>query len=624
MIITLDFETRYEVGYSLSVQSTEEYIRDPRFEVIGCGVSVNGARAKWYPQPEVAAILHSLPWSTSSLLAYNTVFDGAILAWHYGLYPALYLDAMGMAKACGMAFKGAGLAKVAEVMGIGAKGDYVVKAKGKRFCDFAPHELAEYGAYCCTDVDLTVEIYRQLKPSFPADEVRIQDANLRLFIEPLLRFDVAALKDHRDSVVKAKEEKIIAAAEHCGIDMMAEEDPVAALQKQMASNLQFAEVLRSLGVDPPTKISPTTGLETYAFAKTDEAFVALQEHEDVAVQAVVAARLGVKSTIEETRAQRFIDIAGRGPWPVQYNYYGANTSRFSGAGNANPQNLKRGGRLRDAILPPPGHVIVAGDLGQIECRMVNYLAGQEDVIEAFRLHDQGLGPDVYCIFAGQIYRVKVTPEDKPKRTVGKVGELSLGYGAGWKAFKQMLFVQGKGMVMTQHEAQNVVDIYRRTHYRVKRLWDEGDNALACMLRGAGFQLGRAGVLTAIMGGIELPNGMVLRYPELRQEYDASRGQVNYVYTKGRKTETVHGAVVVQNCIEALSRLVLTGAWLRLMDRMRVVLHTHDELVAVVPTAKAQWAVEVMAEEMTRPLPWAPGLPIACEVKWGETYGEAKR
>ena len=67
-----------------------------------------------------------------------------------------------------------------------------------------------------------------------------------------------------------------------------------------------------MGVEPPTKLSPATGKETWAFAKSDEGFKALADYPDERVQALVAARLGTKSTLEETRTERFIGIAKRG------------------------------------------------------------------------------------------------------------------------------------------------------------------------------------------------------------------------------------------------------------------------------------------------------------------------
>jgi hypothetical protein len=83
------------------------------------------------------------------------------------------------------------------------------------------------------------------------------------------------------------------------------------VRAKLASNKQFAEILQELGVIVPTKISPATGKETYALAKGDQGFLDLCEHEDPFIQQLCTVRLGTKSTIEESRIERFIGIGGR-------------------------------------------------------------------------------------------------------------------------------------------------------------------------------------------------------------------------------------------------------------------------------------------------------------------------
>ena len=116
----------------------------------------------------------------------------------------------------------------------------------------------------------------------------------------------------------------------------------------------------------------TTGKEWLALAKSDEVLKALVEHPDERVQTLVAARLGNKTTLEETRTERLIGIAGRGKIPVPLSYYAAHTGRWGGSDKINFQNFpSRGdnaGKLKKAILAPEGHVIIDCNLARIQAR----------------------------------------------------------------------------------------------------------------------------------------------------------------------------------------------------------------------------------------------------------------
>jgi DNA polymerase len=131
------------------------------------------------------------------------------------------------------------------------------------------------------------------------------DLTIRMFTEPTLILDKEVLTNHL-SIVKSAKEQLLGKALVDKADIM--------------SNPKLADLLHKCGVEPPTKISPTTGKEAFAFAKSDEAFKELLEHENPVVQAIVAARLGVKSTLEETRTERFIGIAERGTLPIPLRY----------------------------------------------------------------------------------------------------------------------------------------------------------------------------------------------------------------------------------------------------------------------------------------------------------------
>jgi hypothetical protein len=334
-LITADFETFYSQQYSLSKLTTEEYVRDPQFQAIGLGVKVNSGKSIWIEGPDIPAWVPKFNWDNSMVLAQNTMFDAAIFAWHYGIRPRVWADTLGMSRALFPHEKSHSLAAQVQRMGIqGAKGDEVVRAIGKRFEDFTPTELAAYGEYCCNDGDLTYELFqRYMAMGFPKDELRLIDRTIRMFTEPELYLNKAKLQAHYNAVVQRKSDLMSSlrpllaqAGELPAAFSEGHED----IKKMLMSNERFASVLRGLGVEPPMKVSPTTGKEAYAFAKTDEAFLELREHDDDAVQVLVEARLGNKTTIEESRTERFMAISTRGKFPVPLRYYGAHSGRWSG------------------------------------------------------------------------------------------------------------------------------------------------------------------------------------------------------------------------------------------------------------------------------------------------------
>lgn len=428
-IVTIDFETYYDQEFSLSKMTTEAYVRSPEFEVIGVGIKVNDYPTDWYSGSNPGKFLNSLDYSKRAILCHNTAFDGAILSWHFGIKPRLWLDTLSMARPLHNITVGGSLAKLVAYYGLGKKGDEVVAAKGKRKADFTEADLAQYGEYCKNDVDLTYALWNKMKVGFPSSELLVIDQTLRMYTEPVIELDEQLLYKHLNEVRSRKRMLI----QDLGINMGGEQ----AVQDMLMSNAKFAEYLKRLGVEPPTKTSLKTGKESWAFAKTDKGMTDLLEHPDDRVQAAASARLGVKSTLEETRTQGLIEVEDRGRLPIMLNYYGAHTGRFSGGDKLNLQNLPSRGNttIRRALKAPEGHVLISCDSSQIEARTVAWVAGQEDLLVAFR--DKR---DVYSEFASEVYGRTITKADKVERFVGKTciaeGTLVLSH-HGWKPIESV-------------------------------------------------------------------------------------------------------------------------------------------------------------------------------------------
>lgn len=424
-ILTVDFETYYDQAFSLSKVTTEEYIRDPRFETIGVAVQDGDKQPVWFSgsHEDLYQFLKSFDWENSVALAHNAVFDGAILSWIYGISPRGWVDTLSMARALHGTEVGGSLKVLTRHYGLGEKGTEVENALGLRRQDFSEQQLGRYGEYCKNDVAITYELFKAMATDFPPTELRLIDLTIRMFTEPLLQLDTVLLESYLRQVRQKKEE------------ILGKFD-----KDTLMSNPQFADLLRSLGVEPPMKVSPTTGKSTYAFSKTDEGFKLLLEHENTHVQAAVAARLGTKSTIEETRTERFIGIAGRGALPVPLRYYAAHTGRWGGDDKLNLQNIPRASPLKHAIVAPDGYMMIDSDSSQIEARTLAWLAGQNDLVQAFED-----GEDVYKIMASAIYGKPQSEITKEERFVGKTTILGC-FGAdtkvltnsGWKCIVEVL------------------------------------------------------------------------------------------------------------------------------------------------------------------------------------------
>jgi DNA polymerase len=607
-LISLDFETYYDKDFSLSKLTTEEYIRDDRFEVIGVGVKVDDGETRWFSGDAEATTtwLSQFDWANAFLLAHNCMFDAAILSWRFNIKPKVLLDTLAMLRAIDGTEVGNSLAKAAERYNLGKKGTEVIAALGMRRADFSPASLAQYGEYCKNDVQLTYDLFRIISQNFGKQEIKLIDLTLRMFTEPTLRLDLPILEQHLIDV-QLKKEALIAEA--------------SADRETLMSNQKFAERLMKYGVAPPMKISPTTGKLTFALAKSDEGLKELAEHWDERVQVLVAARLGTKSTLEETRTQRFISIAKRGSLPVPLRYYAAHTGRWGGDDKLNLQNIPRKSPLKSAIVVPKGYVLIDADSSQIEARIVAWLAGQNDLVDAF-----AKGEDVYKIMASKIYMKPISEITDQERFVGKTTILGAGYGMGWKKFQLQL--KNFGVDLYDGLCQHILKVYRQEFSHIPALWDEGHLTLEAL---AGETLktttfGKQPQAVSVLPGLgyDLPSGLPLKYMDLRVTEVDERGRVQYAYKTRKGDVHIYGGKVVENLCQALARCVIGEQMLRIAKRYKPVLTVHDAVACVVREEERDDAIRYVNDCMRWRPEWAQTLPLACEIGAGKSYADCSK
>lgn len=618
-LITLDFETYYSKTYSLRKMTTEAYVRHEEFEIICVSVKKNkgATRCYWGDHYDIAKALAPYNLSKCAVLCHNTAFDGFILNEIFGIIPKFLFDTLSMARPMFNITVGGSLKALAEHFNLGVKGAEVVDAIGLHRDDFADIQKSAYMSYCDNDVDLTFDLFRELKKFFSQSELLVIDTTLRMFTEPHIVLDSSALGDHL-RIIKANKAKLL--------------EPLGGEKARplLMSNDKFAGLLEKLGVASPTKISPTTKKVAHAFAKSDQEFMALREHEDPRVRMVVEARLGIKSTIEETRTASLMGVFERGSLPIMLNYYGAHTGRFSGGDGMNLQNLPSRGnnKIRCSLCAPKGFKLAVSDSAQIEARVVAWLAGQDDLVEAFRE-----GRDVYCEFASDVYGRIITKADKTERFVGKTCILGLGYGMGAAKFKDTLMTQG-GVDIPLEEAERIVKLYRGKYYKIIALWKRVDQAIK------GIAVGGIGVINEKIPftheGFVLPNGMIIRYPGLQNTSDgmmyANKHNVyKQLHTSSSaiyKGTKIYGGKGVENIVQALARIVITDQMLEIRAKYNypVLFQVHDELIFLVSDIEkggAEKHLNNILDEMAKPPKWGLDIPVACEGDLADNYGEAK-
>lgn len=620
-ILTVDFETYYAKDLGFKSHTTEEYVRHPDFHVIGVAVAVGTSDPVWFSgtHEQLKVWFKQFDWASSFVLAHNTQFDGAILNWIFGIKPKGWLDTLCMARAIHGVEAGGSLKALAERYNIGVKGTEVENALGLKRVDFTPEHLATYGEYCRNDVVLTRTLFQRfMDGGFPVKELKVIDTTLRMFVEPSLVLNKTLLEGHLENV-KAKKAQLLEIAQ-------ADKDT-------LMSNDKFAELLMSLGVEPPRKVSAKTGKDAWAFAKTDEEFKAMLEHRDPRVQALVGARLGTKTTLEETRTQRFIEIAERGPLPVPIKYYAAHTGRWGGDDKINLQNLpsrgQNAGKLKKAIEAPPGYVVIDADSSQIEARTVAWISGQQDLVEFFQKNNDEIAAgvpkkemqyDPYKIMAAQIYGKAVDQITDPERFVGKTTILGAGYGMGALKFQAQLKTFGTDIPFD--EAQRIISVYRSTYAKIPALWRQGQNCVEAILTksAASYGVVDAVKFDATRQGFLLPSGLWQRYEGLRKTLDAE-GKAQYEYPTRKGPTKLYGGKLTENICQAVARCVIAEQMIKIAKRYKVVLTVHDAVACIAPEEEAQEAQTYVEECMRWRPTWAQALPLNCESGLGKSYGD---
>ena len=682
-LVTVDFETYFDQDYTLKKMSTSEYVRDPRFKIQMVGIKIGTKPTKIYDGKRGTAALKAINWSTHSLLCHNTAFDGFIMSHHMGIVPATYYDTLSMARGLHSNEIGAGLDEVAKFYnGEGKIDGFLEKTKG--VVTWPKEMFVEGSAYCARDNDECFRIFQCMHAKYPAEEMELIDLTIRMFCDPVLKVDIPRVEAEYAREIERREKLFYGVINPEEYDLGGQrydkelhkklikgpaerelegtDRGMHIIKRLLGNNEFFADLLRTEGAEPPTKVSkawiakPVEDRDddskySYAFAKDDLEFTGLPDNIDLwrgdldpnkqadipaisarqdRLRGLIDARLAVKSTTNITRAERFLEAGKDGmSLPVGYSYYRAHTGRWGGNNKMNMQNLTRGGELRLSILAPKGHQIAVQDSGQIEARVNGWLWDQHDLLDAFRVADKwdkskgvarGKDRDAYCRFGDSVYGREITTDDKMERFVGKVCVLGLGYQMGAPKFQMTLAkgaLGGPPVYFELNECHRIVNTYRSINHKIRDGWGICSRIIEDMAAG------REGSHKCISWEKEtlwLPNGMALKYPDLRSRV-GEKGWSEWSYQSGDTRSKIYGGLLCENIVQALARIIVGTQMLWASKKYRVVMTTHDEIVALPKTAQAEACIKFMAKCMSTPLPWCPDIPLNCEGGYASNYSK---
>lgn len=592
-LVVIDFETYWDSKtYTLSKMGPIEYVRNEKFTPQLCAFTLsNGSCCVDCSVVEHERLrttfenldTHDVAWCGHNMHG----FDSLILSEFFDFHPQKIYDTIAMMRWTGLSrVCRESHAALTEFLGNGNKAAGTVVSDHKQWPDdFTPEERAFFIQYCKDDAGQCYQNAQAMLPYMTPDALRFMSITARMATEPSFVLDedllLEYLSDLDAAADKARQELMAMFSFQTNADMLA----------ALRSADKFADMLRSLGVEPPLKESaaktktkreklqlaadagrPGAAEElenmqpvmTYAFSKTDVDFVLMQDHPDPRVALLVRTRLQLNSSIDRSRAETLLKFARmHKPLPIMLGAWLAHTGRYSAGASADAgtktdklqfQNLSKRDpskrKLRQAIKVPKGKVVVACDSSQIEARGLAFVANEVGLLTQFRE-----GRDPYSELAETIFGVpwqdiKAGAKSGDKtmkmyRNTGKTGILSCGYGVGHHKYSNTLLRQGIHLhedLDRHHElARYAHGIYRAAHPNIVAFWKTAENVLEAMLRGESgtfggpnndiysFGIMPVGPRTDLcVPSVRFPSGYILRYPGLRAERN-DRGKWQFVY-----------------------------------------------------------------------------------------------
>lgn len=655
--IVIDFETYWDKEYTLSKLGPVTYIRDQRFEIQLLGIRINGGSVRTFADPlEIESVLFGMQLDKPDrrIIAHNgSGFDFLVLSEYYGIKPKNMVDTIHMARWCGLSRLSLESHKaITAALNNGIKTEGTSISNGKHWPDdFTLEEQEAFKTYCMEDVLQCSNNFYAMLPFVTDDMLAFSSITSSMATNAQFIID----SDIVDNIMQNAEEETKNARTRLShlFSFTNEEEFLKAIR----SAKKCAAMFKQLGVDVPlklsTKQSERKGCDVFipALSKNDVEFVELSQHHNPDVALLVDTRLGQNSSFIYNRAKALSKLAN-GALPVMLSAFAAHTGRYGGGSTEgsdriNLQNMPKRNpimkRLRKAIKAPQNMRVVAADSSQIEARILAFVAGQEDLVEIFRIGGDPYSRMAAFIFGGdgeEIARRNKAGDKEAKlaRTVGKTAVLSAGYGVGASKFGNVLWMNNAKLHEDKEEhmarAEDALAIYRSTNQQITYFWRVCQEVIIRLANeeggsfgGKDYQYFSFGMMPVAgykkpVQTIELPSGYKLRYFNLRSVEED--GRIQYVYDRklgrGFVPARIYGGLLTENIIQSLSFQVLMWQACRMYEQgIQLYCNVHDSFATIVPFSDAEQTLMAMVQAMHITPPWLEGCPLAAEGSIGNDF-----
>ena len=548
----LDSRAANMVGICLAVADNEAcYIP---LAHIGEGDMFGGGAPEQIPMDEALAILKPLLEDEAVLkIGQNFKYDLGVFQ-RYGLNPAPYDDTMLISYALEAGLHGHGMDALSE-MHFGHKpiSFKELAGTGKNQKTFDQISLEEATPYAAEDADVTLRLWKFLKPKLAAAQVATVYETLE---RPLPRV-IAQMENHGIKVDRAVLARLSSDFAQKMAGLEAEAYEFAGTQFNLGSPKQLGEILfDQLGLEGGKK-TKTGAWQTGAGVLED-----LAAKGEKLPQTILDWRhyAKLKSTYTDALVAQINADTSR--VHTSFSLAATTTGRLSSS-DPNLQNIpirtEDGRKIRDAFVAEDGHVLVAADYSQIELRLLAHVADLPTMKQAF-----ADGVDIHALTASEMFNVSLDEMDAATRRRAKAINFGIIYGIS-------AFGLANNLGISRTEAGAYIKSYFEKFPGIKAYMDAAKS-----------EAHENGYVKTIFGRKCHVKGIADRNQAVRGF--AQRQAIN-APIQGAASDIMRRAMI--RMPEAIAPI----------EGARMLLQVHDELVFEVPETRAEALIEAAKKTM---------------------------